>query len=489
MKELNLHISKQMALVALGLSFVWPYFYWTFFLVSSFGQGSLCAFNGPEVVFLAAVALFGVAFAVWGRRVVARLAKVPPAAPIACLVSAGATIALHVASVGALALPAPLLYVLAVLAALGLPLLLALWSRALYFLREQGVRTFLLVLMASLLIFFVYALLFLTIVVPRCLLALGSIASALVWAMLCRESEPDAAVEAPIELAPCFSARRQVLPVLAYVLVSIVYWLFFVTEEAGSVPSSSFALFGVSPLTQGSSVFYALFLGALLLVLFMLLLTSERRLSDVVSASQVAVVALVALYLLPVGYFVPAYVDLSEGLCCLVRACLQYYLLSVAIVRARAGSLGEMFAVLFVDVATIALASGLVVSGVAAPELLFANLGNVSFAFGMILVALLAVVSVRSGFSAAPSCDGFDEGEEPDRQTSLRDRCSAVRESYSLSAREEEVLFYLAQGFSARKIAEELVISSSTVQTHIARTYAKLGVHTKQELIDFMSEQ
>ena len=55
-----------------------------------------------------------------------------------------------------------------------------------------------------------------------------------------------------------------------------------------------------------------------------------------------------------------------------------------------------------------------------------------------------------------------------------------------LTAREHEVLGLLAEGRSAPFIAEYLSIERSTAKTHVARIYAKLGVHTRQELISLV---
>lgn len=55
-----------------------------------------------------------------------------------------------------------------------------------------------------------------------------------------------------------------------------------------------------------------------------------------------------------------------------------------------------------------------------------------------------------------------------------------------LSRREHEVFSLLSRGYTARRIAQELYISESTVQTHVKRIYAKCGVHSKQELIELV---
>ena len=57
---------------------------------------------------------------------------------------------------------------------------------------------------------------------------------------------------------------------------------------------------------------------------------------------------------------------------------------------------------------------------------------------------------------------------------------------YQLSAREAEVCEYLARGRSQVYIREALLLSKNTVSTYVRRIYAKLDVHSKQELIDLV---
>ena len=52
----------------------------------------------------------------------------------------------------------------------------------------------------------------------------------------------------------------------------------------------------------------------------------------------------------------------------------------------------------------------------------------------------------------------------------------------SLTERERDVARLAAQGFSAREIGEKLFIGARTVEGHLARAYAKLGVSSKVEL-------
>ena len=49
-------------------------------------------------------------------------------------------------------------------------------------------------------------------------------------------------------------------------------------------------------------------------------------------------------------------------------------------------------------------------------------------------------------------------------------------------------MLQLARGRSASFIAEDLVCSPATVRTHMKSIYTKLGVHSKQELIDLFAD-
>ncbi len=60
----------------------------------------------------------------------------------------------------------------------------------------------------------------------------------------------------------------------------------------------------------------------------------------------------------------------------------------------------------------------------------------------------------------------------------------AFEPAHGLTEREEQVATLLAQGNSQRRIAELMGVSIGTVQTHIKAVYRKLGIHSKQELID-----
>ncbi|NTU89645.1 MAG: helix-turn-helix transcriptional regulator [Actinobacteria bacterium] len=68
----------------------------------------------------------------------------------------------------------------------------------------------------------------------------------------------------------------------------------------------------------------------------------------------------------------------------------------------------------------------------------------------------------------------------------LEQHINAVVQQYHLSRREAEVFGYVARGRSAIYVSETLVVSENTVRSHLRRIYEKLGVHSKQELLDLV---
>ena len=71
---------------------------------------------------------------------------------------------------------------------------------------------------------------------------------------------------------------------------------------------------------------------------------------------------------------------------------------------------------------------------------------------------------------------------DPEEFASIDERCGQLAREYELTERELDVLKLLAKGRSKAYIAEALVISENTVRGHARRLYAKLDVHTRDEL-------
>jgi DNA-binding CsgD family transcriptional regulator len=66
--------------------------------------------------------------------------------------------------------------------------------------------------------------------------------------------------------------------------------------------------------------------------------------------------------------------------------------------------------------------------------------------------------------------------------------CRHIARSAGFTPRELEIFLLLGQGRSIASIAGSLFVSDNTVKSHIRGIYSKLGVHSKQELIDLISD-
>ncbi len=92
-----------------------------------------------------------------------------------------------------------------------------------------------------------------------------------------------------------------------------------------------------------------------------------------------------------------------------------------------------------------------------------------------------------------PSCDlcvraGWLEGDDPRHlmlvieHASRQDVVRSALASYALTPRETEVATLVLRGHSNRRIADHLVLTEYTVEDHLKRIFAKVGVRTRTAL-------
>jgi DNA-binding CsgD family transcriptional regulator len=86
----------------------------------------------------------------------------------------------------------------------------------------------------------------------------------------------------------------------------------------------------------------------------------------------------------------------------------------------------------------------------------------------------------------APAAAEAVDAPEEERLGWFKKKCLAVADAYLLSKRETEVLFLLAKGHNSAAIQKALFISAGTANTHMRHVYAKLDVHSQQELISLV---
>ena len=130
-------------------------------------------------------------------------------------------------------------------------------------------------------------------------------------------------------------------------------------------------------------------------------------------------------------------------------------------------------------------AAGMVVyalwRGLRADHEAFVGMGDLGGGRG----AGLASPSVPTASGDIPAPDASDAllGE-----ASIEARCDELARTYGLTAREREVLGFLAHGHNGVYIGEELVISPNTVRTHIHNIYRKLNVTSREDILRIVRE-
>lgn len=126
----------------------------------------------------------------------------------------------------------------------------------------------------------------------------------------------------------------------------------------------------------------------------------------------------------------------------------------------------------------------------AVPETLVVSAAILAIALGIVLL-------LRE--HGADASDGIQPALTASEWTHLRERAQAARraqdefltlvgDAYGLTARENEVLLLLVRGRSLPYIKESLGIATGTAQAHTTHIYEKLGIHSKQELLDLVEE-
>ena len=150
-------------------------------------------------------------------------------------------------------------------------------------------------------------------------------------------------------------------------------------------------------------------------------------------------------------------------------------------------------------------AAGMLANGAAAsvPAL------RVAIPAALLLVFAAYVTIGLKRFTFAGAIDGIDPGKGTDAgaqavpgagtgsvpvpmpaartpEEAFASRCAAIAEEFSLTPREAEVFAMLARGRDRAYIEEALVVSRNTVKAHVKHVYAKLGIHSHQELLDLV---
>jgi DNA-binding CsgD family transcriptional regulator len=103
-----------------------------------------------------------------------------------------------------------------------------------------------------------------------------------------------------------------------------------------------------------------------------------------------------------------------------------------------------------------------------------------TFVLLVAVVAGLLITMVRQEYAIE------ELTRSPQASSELAVIVNSVAEEFRLSDREREIMALVGQGYTASAVAEKLVISPYTVNTHIQHIYGKLGIHKRSELIGYL---
>lgn len=87
----------------------------------------------------------------------------------------------------------------------------------------------------------------------------------------------------------------------------------------------------------------------------------------------------------------------------------------------------------------------------------------------------------------ARSLDGQDALETPREAPTFESRLEELAARASLSPRETQIVGYVGRGHSSVYVAKTLLISESTVYSHVRNVYRKLGISSREELIQLLN--
>lgn len=103
-----------------------------------------------------------------------------------------------------------------------------------------------------------------------------------------------------------------------------------------------------------------------------------------------------------------------------------------------------------------------------------------TFVLLVVVMACLLITMVRQEYKIE------ELTRSPQAQSELTAIINAVAEEFRLSERERQIMALIGQGYSAAAVAERLVISPYTVNTHVQHIYGKLSIHKRSELISYL---
>ena len=148
----------------------------------------------------------------------------------------------------------------------------------------------------------------------------------------------------------------------------------------------------------------------------------------------------------------------------------------------------EMVSALAIDALLLfslmrAVWAGAVVAGIVASGLGFGQDDSWTL-FGVAAMGVACAFVFVFVFTDAHCTGVLAKSCRREHATPFKDQCRLAAAGAGLSEREAEVMAMVAKGRSSQRVADDLGVSLSTVNSHVYHIYRKMGVHSRQEMID-----
>lgn len=132
--------------------------------------------------------------------------------------------------------------------------------------------------------------------------------------------------------------------------------------------------------------------------------------------------------------------------------------------------------------------------GTSSTAAIIAALGPDNGAFvASVFIAVLLPASALFLMDTRNLETGWGFSRPIDRPVTFDDRfdaaCVALAERFGLTPREADVFALIAKGYSRAYISERLVLSKETVKSYANKMYAKVGVHSRQAIIELVDNE
>ena len=118
----------------------------------------------------------------------------------------------------------------------------------------------------------------------------------------------------------------------------------------------------------------------------------------------------------------------------------------------------------------------------------FGQIGETATHAVFAALALLLVAEQAMGLTPIHAARLVDDRHDPLGEEGLQGVCAALAAEHGLTARELDVLVLLAHGRSVPYVQEALSISQGTAKSHAHNIYRKLGISSRQALLDMVDE-